>query len=294
MTCSLASPPPRRNSWPADRPAASHCSRAACPTAPPVSAGRVKVRIIERQIIIATTAGTRTGTYRLATTLLDHRRYPALELVTLYDERWQIESAYFEIKKTTLGRCVLRACTLPGITEEIYALLTVYQALRIAIADTTLTAPGTDPDRASFTHRPPGRPPAGHPGHRRNRHRNHRSRRHYRPPHPGQPAARPTAAHQPPGRQAPTVPLRLKLPVAGTPTRPPSASTSYQRPRTRRRPGRISDRPSTRLAKLAVADCPIGRVCGSAARVILRPISARELRAPRYAQLRADPCFLVE
>jgi hypothetical protein len=113
--------------------------------------GKVKVRIIECQITIATTAGTRTGTYRLATTLLDHRRYPALELVTLYHQRWEIESAYFEIKKTMLGRRVLRARTLPGITQEIYALLTVYQALRIAIADTTLTAPGTDPDRASFT-----------------------------------------------------------------------------------------------------------------------------------------------
>ena len=49
------------------------------------------------------------------------------------------------------GPRVLRARTLPGITQEIYALLTVYQAIRIAIADTTLTAPGTDPDRASFT-----------------------------------------------------------------------------------------------------------------------------------------------
>ena len=49
------------------------------------------------------------------------------------------------------GPRVLRARTLPGITQEIYALLTVYQALRIAITDTTLTAPGTDPDRASFT-----------------------------------------------------------------------------------------------------------------------------------------------
>jgi hypothetical protein len=113
--------------------------------------GGVKVRIIECQITIATTAGTRTGAYRLATTLLDHRRYPAFDLVKLYHQRWEIESAYFEIKKTMLGRHVLRARTLPGITQEIYALLTVYQALRIAIADTTLTAPGTDPDRASFT-----------------------------------------------------------------------------------------------------------------------------------------------
>jgi hypothetical protein len=30
-----------------------------------------------------------------------------------------------------LGRRVLRARTLPGITQEIYALLTVYQAIRI-------------------------------------------------------------------------------------------------------------------------------------------------------------------
>ena len=113
--------------------------------------GGVDVRIIECQITIATTAGTHTGTYRLATTLLDLGRYPAFELVKLYHQRWEIESAYFEIKKTMLGRRVLRARTLPGITQEIYALLTVYQALRIAITDATLTAPGTSPDRASFT-----------------------------------------------------------------------------------------------------------------------------------------------
>jgi transposase IS4-like protein/DDE family transposase len=113
--------------------------------------GGVKVRIIDCQITIATTAGTRTGTYRLATTLLDAHRYPASDLVTLYHQRWEIESAYFEIKKTMLGRHVLRARTMPGITQEIYALLTAYQVIRIAIADTTSTVPGTDPDRASFT-----------------------------------------------------------------------------------------------------------------------------------------------
>jgi Insertion element 4 transposase N-terminal/Transposase DDE domain len=113
--------------------------------------GGVKVRIIECQITIATTAGAQTGAYRLATTLLDARQHPAVELVALYHQRWEIESAYFEIKKTMLGRRVLRARTQPGITQEMYALLTVYQALRIAIADTTIAAPGADPDRASFT-----------------------------------------------------------------------------------------------------------------------------------------------
>jgi Insertion element 4 transposase N-terminal/Transposase DDE domain len=113
--------------------------------------GGVNVRIIECQITIATAAGAQTGAYRLAATLLDHHRYPAFELVKLYHQRWEIESAYFEIKKTMLGRRVLRARTLPGITQEIYALLTAYQAIRIAITDATLTAPGADPDRASFT-----------------------------------------------------------------------------------------------------------------------------------------------
>jgi hypothetical protein len=113
--------------------------------------GGVQVRIIECQITISTTAGSQTGIYRLATTLLDHHRYPAFELVTLYHQRWEIESAYFEIKKTMLGRRVLRARTLPGITQEIYALLTVYQMIRIAITDATSTSPGTDPDRASFS-----------------------------------------------------------------------------------------------------------------------------------------------
>lgn len=113
--------------------------------------GSVEVRIVECEITIATTAGRHTGVYRLATTLLDHRQYPAFELVRLYHERWEVESAYFAIKKSMLGRRVLRARTLPGIAQEIYALLTVYQVIRIAIADATGTVPGTDPDRAGFS-----------------------------------------------------------------------------------------------------------------------------------------------
>ncbi|MGW2697790.1 hypothetical protein [Streptomyces sp. NPDC001296] len=50
-----------------------------------------------------------------------------------------------------LGRRVLRARTPAGIAQEIYALLTVYQALRIAIADATDSDPAADPDRGSFT-----------------------------------------------------------------------------------------------------------------------------------------------
>ena len=113
--------------------------------------GGVPVRVIDAQITITTTAGRRTGAYRLITTLCDHRRYPAGGLVCLYHERWEIETAYLEMKSTILGGRVLRARTPTGLTQEIYALLITYQLLRTAMADATATVPGTDPDRASFT-----------------------------------------------------------------------------------------------------------------------------------------------
>lgn len=113
--------------------------------------GATPVRVIEAQVTIATSAGHRTGIYRLATTLLDHRAYPATDLIRLYHRRWEIETAYLELKSAILGGKVLRARTPAGIDQEIYALLITYQILRTAMTDATACAPGTDPDRASFT-----------------------------------------------------------------------------------------------------------------------------------------------
>lgn len=113
--------------------------------------GATQVRVVDAEIAITTSTGRRTGTYRLATTLLDHHRHPANELVTLYHQRWEIETAYLELKSTILGGRVLRARTPTGVTQEIYALLTCYQLLRIAMTDATDSRPGVDPDRAGFT-----------------------------------------------------------------------------------------------------------------------------------------------
>ncbi|GAB7033900.1 IS4 family transposase [Streptomyces platensis subsp. malvinus] len=113
--------------------------------------GPVPVRVVDCKITITTTAGKHTGLYRLATTLLNHHRHPAGELATLYHQRWEIETAYLELKSTILGGRVLRARTPDGIDQEIYALLVVYQLLRTAMADATSTRPGTDPDRAGFS-----------------------------------------------------------------------------------------------------------------------------------------------
>jgi hypothetical protein len=112
--------------------------------------GGVPVRVIDAEVTVATSAGHAASHCRLVTTLLDPARYPAGDLAVLYHERWEIETAYFELKSTILGGRVLRARTPDGIDQEVYALLVTYQAIRAAIADAAGTVPGTDPDRASF------------------------------------------------------------------------------------------------------------------------------------------------
>jgi len=113
--------------------------------------GTLAIRVVEARVSITTTQGSHTGDYRLLTTLLDPHIHPAAELVRLYHQRWEIETAYLELKFSILGGRVLRSRTPDGIDQEIHALLTVYQILRTAMTDATDSRPGTDPDRASFT-----------------------------------------------------------------------------------------------------------------------------------------------
>jgi hypothetical protein len=113
--------------------------------------GGVPVRVIDASWTVTTSTGRFTSDCRLVTTLTDATRFPAPDLAVLYHERWEIETAYLELKSTILGGRVLRARTPGGIEQEMYALLVTYQALRTAIADAASTAPGTDPDRASFS-----------------------------------------------------------------------------------------------------------------------------------------------
>jgi hypothetical protein len=113
--------------------------------------GGLPIRVIDAQISITTTAGTHTGGYRLITTLLNPVTHPAAELIQLYHQRWEIETAYLELKSSILSGRVLRARTPDGVRQEVYALLAVYQVLRTAMVDATDSQPGLDPDRASFT-----------------------------------------------------------------------------------------------------------------------------------------------
>lgn len=111
----------------------------------------LRVRIIEAGLDVHGADGTRLGdSYRLITTLLDWRRYPAGELVRLYHERWEIEVAYLALRHTLLGGYVLRSRDRAGAEQELWALLAVYQALRMAMT-AAAGAAGANPDRASFT-----------------------------------------------------------------------------------------------------------------------------------------------
>ena len=110
------------------------------------------VRVIEAAITVILEDGTTTvSQWRLLTSLTDWHRYPAAELVALYHERWEIETTYYSIKETILDGRVLRSRSLPGIDQEVWALLAAYQALIRAAADTIVTRPGLDMDRISFT-----------------------------------------------------------------------------------------------------------------------------------------------
>jgi hypothetical protein len=113
--------------------------------------GGVKVRIIAAEVTVTCHDGTAYGGwYRLATTLLDHRAFPAGTLMALYHERWEHEVTYLALRHTLLQGRILRSGDPGGLRQEAWALLALYQALRTAITDAVQAVPGTDPDRASY------------------------------------------------------------------------------------------------------------------------------------------------
>ncbi|MFD5575330.1 IS4 family transposase, partial [Streptomyces cadmiisoli] len=113
--------------------------------------GSVRLRVIEAEVHSRTADGDDFGgTYRLLTTLSDHRADPADLLITLYHERWEIETAYLALRHTLLKGRVLRSKDPLGVTQEMWGLLAIYQALRSTMVTAVETVSGCDPDRAGF------------------------------------------------------------------------------------------------------------------------------------------------
>src|SRR5437660_4729101 len=89
--------------------------------------------------------------YRLVTTLLNPRVAPALELIALYHERWEIELVIDEIKTHERAqRKVLRSKTPEGVRQALYGIFLAHYAVRALMAQAAREA-DLDPDRLSFT-----------------------------------------------------------------------------------------------------------------------------------------------
>jgi hypothetical protein len=110
------------------------------------------VRVIEYTVAIRAADGaTRIEPFRLVTTLLDHRQAPAAEFAALYHQRWESENGYGELKTRLRGAAfILRSRSPELVRQELFAFLTVYQALCALKAEAAQQA-GVDPDRISFT-----------------------------------------------------------------------------------------------------------------------------------------------
>ena len=111
-------------------------------------------------IRICRTAG---ESHRLLTTLLDPERYPALELVCAYHERWEIELVIDETDThLRLADRPLRSLKPLGVLQELYALLIAHYAIR-CLMHRGRRASRPRP-RPLELHACPRHPASGHPG----------------------------------------------------------------------------------------------------------------------------------
>ena len=107
-----------------------------------------QVRLIDYTVDNGT--GQETGGFRLFTTILDPDDISAVELARAYTQRWEIESAFDELKTHQRGpRVVLRSKSPDMVHQEIWGHLCCHYAIRTLMFEAADHA-GQDPDRVSF------------------------------------------------------------------------------------------------------------------------------------------------
>jgi len=111
--------------------------------------GGVFVRVVEYTLPKLSNAE---GFYRILTTILDPEKAPADELAALYHDRWEIESAFDELKTHLRGaRIVLRSKRPDLVCQEFWGFLLAHFAVRGLMHEAAMKA-DVDPDVLSFLH----------------------------------------------------------------------------------------------------------------------------------------------
>ena len=109
----------------------------------------IELRVIE--YALDTPTGPGQEKYRLITSLLDERAFPAELLAATYHERWEIETALDEVKVHQWAHPrPLRSKHPREVVQEVYGLLLAHLAIRTVMHQAALRE-GIDPDRLSFT-----------------------------------------------------------------------------------------------------------------------------------------------
>jgi hypothetical protein len=109
----------------------------------------IELRVVE--YALDTPAGPGREKYRLITSLLDERTFPAEQLAATYHERWEIETALDEVKVHQWAHPrPLRSKHPREVVQEVYGLLLAHLAIRTVMYQAAQRS-GIDPDRLSFT-----------------------------------------------------------------------------------------------------------------------------------------------
>jgi hypothetical protein len=86
----------------------------------------------------------------LLTSLRDPKRFPPMEIVGLYHERWELELGYDEIKTELLEREeAIRSRTPDGVRQELWGVLLAYNLVRLEMESLAEEAK-VEPTRISF------------------------------------------------------------------------------------------------------------------------------------------------
>jgi Insertion element 4 transposase N-terminal/Transposase DDE domain len=113
-----------------------------------VNSEAVVVRVVEYHVDDGRDTGT--GPFRLFTTMLDPDEVSATELAVAYAQRWEIESAFDELKTHQRGsKLVLRSKSPALVQQEIWGHLCCHYAIR-TLMFAAAHAADVDPDRVSF------------------------------------------------------------------------------------------------------------------------------------------------